>query len=245
MGINSDPVTLHKYLYANADPVTYTDPTGNFSLGGVMATINIASTLVSTAQSALDLYGDVTSGEPIRPSQVGMLALAPLGGFKLFKVIGKKFLNKIGCQKPSSKNPICNIFKSDKARVDLIRKNLLVGVSKKKRRTIAFADYFGQSSPAFGTMWAVSGRVSPLGSEPAPAAPILGSFYARPVFGDKDKNGRRTDAEKKLFESLAKKFSPGSSGLVRMHASKAICGSCQGVKQQFKRRYPKVIVLGP
>lgn len=27
-----DPMSLHKYLYANANPITYTDPTGNFSL---------------------------------------------------------------------------------------------------------------------------------------------------------------------------------------------------------------------
>ncbi|ABC28911.1 Rhs family protein [Hahella chejuensis KCTC 2396] len=35
MGVNSDPVTLHKYLYANGDPIGHTDPTGNFSLGGL------------------------------------------------------------------------------------------------------------------------------------------------------------------------------------------------------------------
>ncbi|MEO5959064.1 MAG: RHS repeat-associated core domain-containing protein, partial [Opitutaceae bacterium] len=31
-GSGSDPVSLHKYLYANADPVTYVDPTGNQTL---------------------------------------------------------------------------------------------------------------------------------------------------------------------------------------------------------------------
>jgi len=33
MGNSSDPVTLHKYLYANADPVSYVDPTGNYGIG--------------------------------------------------------------------------------------------------------------------------------------------------------------------------------------------------------------------
>jgi RHS repeat-associated protein len=46
MGNNSNPITLHKYLYANADPVRYTDPTGNFgfSLGELGTTIRIMAT---------------------------------------------------------------------------------------------------------------------------------------------------------------------------------------------------------
>ena len=45
-GSLDNPVSLHKYLYANANPVMYTDPTGNFSLmetsitQGIQATIN-------------------------------------------------------------------------------------------------------------------------------------------------------------------------------------------------------------
>ena len=41
----SDPITLHKYLYGNANPVTYTDPTGLFSAGEDQAAANIANTL--------------------------------------------------------------------------------------------------------------------------------------------------------------------------------------------------------
>ena len=35
-----DPDTLHKYLYANGNPVTYSDPSGNFAsaVGGLVAT---------------------------------------------------------------------------------------------------------------------------------------------------------------------------------------------------------------
>ncbi len=42
-----DPVSLHKYLYANANPVMYTDPSGYFSL----AECSIASSIQSTLNS--------------------------------------------------------------------------------------------------------------------------------------------------------------------------------------------------
>jgi RHS repeat-associated protein len=44
-GTLEDPITLHKYLYGNANPVTYTDPTGLFSAGEAQAAADIANTL--------------------------------------------------------------------------------------------------------------------------------------------------------------------------------------------------------
>ena len=76
-----EPVTLHKYLYANANPVVYTDPTGYFSFSEtqiaqtiqaelnsqvtlsfktVMKMVNVASTSYSTTRRAVTsiLEGD-------------------------------------------------------------------------------------------------------------------------------------------------------------------------------------------
>jgi len=36
-GSSLNPITLHKYGYANADPGNLVDPTGNFSVGSVMS----------------------------------------------------------------------------------------------------------------------------------------------------------------------------------------------------------------
>ena len=40
-----DPVSLHKYLYANANPVNYTDPSGYFTLQELMESKVIRGTL--------------------------------------------------------------------------------------------------------------------------------------------------------------------------------------------------------
>ena len=45
-----DPVTLHKYLYANANPVMYTDPSGYYSLAECSIATSIQSTLNSLHQ---------------------------------------------------------------------------------------------------------------------------------------------------------------------------------------------------
>src|SRR5690606_8518698 len=50
LGWEEDPTTLHKYIYANVDPVNGTDPSGYFTLGGVMSGVNISSGL-STAST--------------------------------------------------------------------------------------------------------------------------------------------------------------------------------------------------
>jgi len=42
-----DPVSLHKYLYANANPITYTDPTGYFSFSELMVAQKIQGVINS------------------------------------------------------------------------------------------------------------------------------------------------------------------------------------------------------
>jgi RHS repeat-associated protein len=44
-GISTNPITLNKYTYANADPANYTDPTGNFSMVQLGVSIGISVSL--------------------------------------------------------------------------------------------------------------------------------------------------------------------------------------------------------
>jgi hypothetical protein len=41
-----DPISLHKYLYANADPINFTDPSGLSSLSEYRAVLYLAGRLV-------------------------------------------------------------------------------------------------------------------------------------------------------------------------------------------------------
>jgi len=52
-GFSSDPMSLHKYLYAHADGVNNVDPTGYYTLGEMMTTVNSA---VNIANSAITTY---------------------------------------------------------------------------------------------------------------------------------------------------------------------------------------------
>ncbi len=52
-----DPVSLHKYLYANSNPVMYSDPSGYFSLGSVVCASTIGNMLFYSASSCMIALG--------------------------------------------------------------------------------------------------------------------------------------------------------------------------------------------
>jgi len=104
MGNNHDPVSLHKYLYANADPVTYTDPTGNFSIGGMMTTLNTMSRLSNLAQASVSVFKVATGEEKFDAKAFGTAIIFNMLGNRAGKflgLLGQKFVKS------------CNSFTGD------------------------------------------------------------------------------------------------------------------------------------
>ncbi len=53
MGLDKEPITLNKYIYGEADSVNNIDPSGNFSLSGLSAAINIQRVLATASSPAV------------------------------------------------------------------------------------------------------------------------------------------------------------------------------------------------
>ena len=61
-GNNQDPISLHKYLYAGANPVMYSDPTGMFSLVGMLRNIGVLASLATMNNLAVSLMSSYKIG---------------------------------------------------------------------------------------------------------------------------------------------------------------------------------------
>ena len=78
MGQSNNPITLHKYLYANANPVMYTDPSGYF-VGG------FGGFAMSFAGTSAVRYGAVSIGRTmlggLTKPLLGSSAMSHVSGF--------------------------------------------------------------------------------------------------------------------------------------------------------------------
>ncbi|MEE9426377.1 MAG: polymorphic toxin-type HINT domain-containing protein [Methylococcales bacterium] len=94
MGNNSDPVTLHKYLYGNVDPVNVVDPSGHFGLTSIGVASNIQVELsMLQVDVGLNLLDAALNPDSAHGSNM-LLGLVSIGGpsaFKLLRVLSSKF----------------------------------------------------------------------------------------------------------------------------------------------------------
>ena len=75
----SEPITLHKYLYANANPVNYKDPTGFFSVAEAHAAASIGNILNEIQWEAGARILATAGGEEPTPLDLGFETLFAVG----------------------------------------------------------------------------------------------------------------------------------------------------------------------
>ncbi|MGB0743337.1 MAG: LamG-like jellyroll fold domain-containing protein [Opitutales bacterium] len=78
-GVTTDPVTLHKYLYANAAPNMWTDPTGKWTLSQTAVVGGIIGLLSSMANVAFN-YENMSGGQIAAELIAGTVIGAVTGG---------------------------------------------------------------------------------------------------------------------------------------------------------------------
>ena len=90
LGRNDDPITLHKYLYGNVDPVNNIDPTGNFSIGGALSAVGTVATLAGVGEASFDITTlFLQNGTDVSARDVGGAVLLGLIGGKILKPLAK------------------------------------------------------------------------------------------------------------------------------------------------------------
>lgn len=85
-GVVSDPITLHKYLYGNGDPVNHIDPTGKFSTTEMMVTTGIIGAV--TGASIGTYIGYRKTGTLFSKETLGYAVLGAGAGFAIGVMIG-------------------------------------------------------------------------------------------------------------------------------------------------------------
>jgi len=117
-------------------------------------------------------------------------------------------------------------------RVAQIRQQLRVSRAK----NIAFADF--QISNDSGELIAISGQSTRPRTVGLPKLPLFETFEVPPG------HSRAYDSEYKLLEELASRYvqTPEVSGTINLFTERLPCDSCSNVIQQFRRRFPNIIL---
>lgn len=97
-GNGSNPITLNKYIYGNANPINMVDPTGNFSITELQV-VNSIRTNMSNLQmdigvSVLDGYFNPENATSNAGNNALLLGLGAIGGpasFKILRMLSGKF----------------------------------------------------------------------------------------------------------------------------------------------------------
>ena len=129
-GQNSEPLTLHKYLYANGNPVMMMDPSGNFSLGELSLVLGFQSNEKNSDAQRTDVQKKAFTKTPYAEVRFGVGSGAGSPG-KLGVLIGHAFifaelLNSSGTGLKLDANPDVDYLRRN--RIRNFRKAAVTGI---------------------------------------------------------------------------------------------------------------------
>ncbi|WP_386067932.1 RHS repeat-associated core domain-containing protein [Tahibacter sp. UC22_41] len=118
-GIDGDPQSIHKYLYANAGPINGTDPSGNLTLGQIAVSSAIGATMssIATVMGNHALGRPTTVGDIVSASVLGA-ALGPLAAANATFAVGVGAISAVSSSFLLSKvfaNPDSTFFQKTEA----------------------------------------------------------------------------------------------------------------------------------
>ena len=233
----SEPITLHKYVYGNSNPIRFIDPTGLFS------SLNEVSAANSLRTTIANIYGQIADQALNVISSGGSLSLEGLAtelAWNLAPAVldaGKDFIKVVG-----------RSVKSSAERAKILHKGLNLGkFNPKGGSNLAFADIrLGRKGKDFsGTLVAVSGNTKVktiTGSELAPSG-LVGNPSGRISFiPEVDAFLRDKDTEIKILEAFANKYYDNRyvKGKIYMFSERKPCKSCKNVIRKFKEMFPNI-----
>ncbi len=239
-GRNGEPITLHKYLYANANPVSGTDPSGNMTLIEMARTVSL-QVQITTISLVNSIGFKVFSGSLtaiaflIDPEQFvaeardDIAALGPLGfaaaisRVSLNRVVNLRsalpFFNK---QLSRSKR-----FKEFQEAATILKKRFNYSSNN---TTIAYGEFEGAG--VFDDVVSASGagKLGPLRPDPTLLNVVDGGAY---------------HAEEKILQYYAVQFKKQNvnAGNLRIWVDRDPCNRCRdssGVFGEFKKLFPAI-----
>ena len=137
LGSVNDPVSLHKYLYANANPVNYIDPSGYFSLAELMEVVKTQGVLSGITYLNVNTYLLYIK---LESSVVGIIIKAVLDESFETLLEGNISLESIKW------SAIEAIWKMAGVDVDLSVPKMIAESSESDRNTINLPEYDGKTT---------------------------------------------------------------------------------------------------
>ncbi len=261
-GISGDPLSLHRYLYADGNPVNNLDPSGNFTLTEAVETAGVVGFLAGTVIGGIQgkslgqslLQGVLFAGLAVGLTYLGagiaigygvslgtgiFIANAPLTGLALGSALDQ--LNsddRATVNRGQLSLALLALAILPGGSAETVTELDVIAALRQQTQTstdqnIAYA--FAEIDGVQSQAVAVSGRAEIPGTVSLPKNP---GFTTIKVGG----YNRAYDTERKILESYAQQMKISSTGKIVIVTERPACPSCQQVKAQFESVYTQVEV---